>query len=182
MSVPMHSSISSIYSEKLNKTCVHLFITSWLPGVTRVFIIPIFYQTNTHTSIYIYISVYIYNIYAIYKMIFLYMYEYIFICVPSLVEIAPGVPDFCWNIHTYIHFCFIYIYIRFLAIHIVICVPSLVEIVPELCWNIHTHTHPFIYIYIYIYRYRYRYRYRVRFSYICRTKSPFTFCTKLRNS
>jgi hypothetical protein len=26
---------------------------------------------------------------------------YIVICVPSLVEIAPGVPELCWNIHTY---------------------------------------------------------------------------------
>jgi hypothetical protein len=29
---------------------------------------------------------------------------YIVICVPSLVEIAPGVPELSWNIHIYIHF------------------------------------------------------------------------------
>jgi hypothetical protein len=46
--------------------------------------------TDTHTFISIYIYIYI---------IFLYIYIVIF--VPSLVEIAPGVPELCWNIHTY---------------------------------------------------------------------------------
>jgi hypothetical protein len=41
---------------------------------------------------------------------------HIVICVPSLVEIAPGVPDLCWNIHTYIH-CYIYIYIYTYVCH-----------------------------------------------------------------
>jgi hypothetical protein len=40
----------------------------------------------------------------IYNIIFI----YIVICVRSLVEIAPGVPELCRNIHTNIHF-FIYI-------------------------------------------------------------------------
>jgi hypothetical protein len=81
---------------------------------------------------------------------------YIVIYVPSLVEIAPCVPELYWYIHTHIHPFLLYIYIyniRFLYIHIFICVPSLVEItsgVPEFCWDIHTHshTHPFLYIYI----------------------------------
>jgi hypothetical protein len=34
---------------------------------------------------------------------------YIVICVPSLVEIAPGVPELFQNIHTYIH-TYIFIY------------------------------------------------------------------------
>jgi hypothetical protein len=46
-----------------------------------------------------------------------YMYRiYIVICVPSLVEIAPGVPGLCWNIHIHKHtdihlYIYIYIYI-----------------------------------------------------------------------
>jgi hypothetical protein len=33
--------------------------------------------------------------------IYIYIYIYItYICVPSLVEIAPGVPELCSNIHT----------------------------------------------------------------------------------
>jgi hypothetical protein len=27
----------------------------------------------------------------------------VYICVPSLVEIAPGVPELCWNIHAHTH-------------------------------------------------------------------------------
>jgi hypothetical protein len=43
---------------------------------------------------------------------FLFIYIYIAICVPSLIEIAPGVPELCSNIHTYIHlYIYIYIYI-----------------------------------------------------------------------
>jgi hypothetical protein len=34
----------------------------------------------------------------------IHFYRYrLYICVPSLVEIAPGVPELCWNIHTHIH-------------------------------------------------------------------------------
>jgi hypothetical protein len=51
-------------------------------------------HTHAHTHIYIYI----------------YIYIYIVICVPSLVEIARGVPELCWNIHTDTH-ASIFIYI-----------------------------------------------------------------------
>jgi hypothetical protein len=74
------------------------------PALTGYLFFPIFNQTNTHPF-------YIQIIYITYKIIFLYMY--LVICVPRLVEITPGVPELCWNIHTQIHpslFC-IYIYI-----------------------------------------------------------------------
>jgi hypothetical protein len=44
-------------------------------------------QTHIHPFLYI-----LYNIYI-----------YIVICVPSLVEIVPGFPELCWNIHTHKH-------------------------------------------------------------------------------
>jgi hypothetical protein len=52
--------------------------------------------TYTHTSICI--RFYIYRLYIIYIV-----FIYIAICVPSLVEIAPGFPELCWNIHTHMH-------------------------------------------------------------------------------
>jgi hypothetical protein len=39
-----------------------------------------------------------------------FLHIYLAICVPSLVEIAPGVPELCSDIHTYIHF-YTYVYI-----------------------------------------------------------------------
>jgi hypothetical protein len=34
------------------------------------------------------------------KLLLLFLHIHIAICVPSLVEIAPGVPELCSNIHT----------------------------------------------------------------------------------
>jgi hypothetical protein len=42
-----------------------------------------------------------------YNIYIRFLYIHTAICVPSLVEITPGVPELCWNIHTYIH---LYIY------------------------------------------------------------------------
>jgi hypothetical protein len=85
---------------------VFYYLLADIPGVTRVFIYPtpescsnihtqthtllprylfiqICYQTNAHKPIHIYI----YNIYI------RCLYIHIVICVPSLVEIVPGVPE-----------------------------------------------------------------------------------------
>jgi hypothetical protein len=64
-----------------------------------------------------YIQPHIKNLYICrYNIIVLYMY--IVICVPSLVEITPGVPELCWNIHThkhtYINSHVLYIYILYI--------------------------------------------------------------------
>jgi hypothetical protein len=98
------------------------------PALPGYLLIPIFYQTGKGMN-------YIYGVKS--SNFIIYIYTYIVICVPSLIEIAAS---------TYIYIMFIYI---------VIYVPSLVEIapgVPELCWNIHTniqtHIHTFLYIYI----------------------------------
>jgi hypothetical protein len=52
---------------------------------------------HTHTHTHIHPFIYILYIYKIF------IYIHIVICVPSLVEIAPGVPELCWNIHTHTH-------------------------------------------------------------------------------
>jgi hypothetical protein len=84
-----------------------MYILADYPALPGYLFIHIFYQTNTHTSILLYI---------IYKIIFLYMY--IVICVSSLVEIAPGVPELCWNIHTHKHtYIHLYIYIYIIYNH-----------------------------------------------------------------
>jgi uncharacterized membrane protein YoaT (DUF817 family) len=62
---------------------IYIYILADIPGFTRVFIYP--NQTNAHTPIHICI----YNIYI------RFLYIHIVICVPSLVEIAPGVPELC---------------------------------------------------------------------------------------
>jgi hypothetical protein len=41
---------------------------------------------------------------GIYKTFIRFLHIHIAICVPSLVEIAPGVPELCPDIHTNIHF------------------------------------------------------------------------------
>jgi hypothetical protein len=77
------------------------------------------------------------------RVMLLYIYKvfiHVVTCVPSLVEIAPGVPELCWNVHTHMHPFLFYTHTRtrtrararFLYIHIDICVPSMIEITPEL--------------------------------------------------
>jgi hypothetical protein len=86
---------SSCLSENNIYIYIYIYILADYPALPGYLFNPIFYRTNTYTSIFIY------RLYIIYKIIFLYMY--VVIRVPSLVEIAPGVPELCWNIQTYIH-------------------------------------------------------------------------------
>jgi hypothetical protein len=142
--IHVRSKVKLIASDRLSSSSPPP-VCSWLPGDTRVFIYANL-LSDKHTHIHF--------VYIIYKVRFLYMY--IVMCVPSLVEIAPGDPELCWNTHTHIHpFILVYKYIIYfyIYIYIVMCVPSLDEISPgdpELCWNTHTHIHLYIYIVIYV--------------------------------
>jgi hypothetical protein len=58
--------------------------------LTPVFIYPnLLSDKRTYTHSYIYIYIYIIHIYV------RFLYKHIVICVPSLIEIAPGVPELC---------------------------------------------------------------------------------------
>jgi hypothetical protein len=63
--------------------------TSWLPGVARVFIYPNLLsekRTYNHSYIQVYTR---------------FLYIHIVMCVPSLVEIALGVPELCLSVVIY---------------------------------------------------------------------------------
>jgi hypothetical protein len=86
---------------------VHVYkILADNPALPGYLFIPIFFQTGKGMISICSVKPKEFYYMYIYNMKYNIIYEYIIyivIYVPSLVEIAPSVPELCWNIHTHKH-------------------------------------------------------------------------------